>query len=171
MDERGFLVFEFAQYACVEKAAEGCRSPKPGGNSERPANAKRLVRLRFASTRPRRSRRRRRGVCQPSGALERGNGHGDAMAGHRFPRRDRSRRTKARTCPRTPKPHSEFRRGNGSRQLGARSWAMTEIRLVALKSHESGCRRTGIRFRFSFWDGRLGQRVFESLMLGENHES
>jgi hypothetical protein len=48
---------------------------------------------------------------------------------------------KARTCPRTPKPHSEFRRGNGSRRLGARSLAMTEIRLVALKSHESGCRR------------------------------
>ena len=32
---------------------------------------------------------------------------------------------------------SEFRRGNGSRWLVARSLAMTEIRLVALKSHES----------------------------------
>jgi len=39
----------------------------------------------------------------------------------------------------------------------ARGGAMTEIWLVALKSHESGCRRTGTLFRFSFWDGRLGQ--------------
>jgi hypothetical protein len=39
-------------------------------------------------------------------------------------------------------PHSEFRRGNGSRRLGARSLAMTEIR----------CRRTGILFLYSFWN-------------------
>jgi hypothetical protein len=40
--------------------------------------------------------------------------------------------------------------------LGARGWAMTEIRLAALKSHESGCRRTGTLFRYSFWVGRWG---------------
>ena len=37
---------------------------------------------------------------------------------------------------------------------GARCWAMTEIRLVALKSHESGCRRTETLFLNSFWVGR-----------------
>jgi hypothetical protein len=36
MDDWGFVVFEWTRYAGVEKAAEGCRSPKPGGNAERP---------------------------------------------------------------------------------------------------------------------------------------
>ncbi|MGB7768478.1 MAG: hypothetical protein WBN22_06435, partial [Verrucomicrobiia bacterium] len=39
-------------------------------------------------------------------------------------------------------------------RLGARSLAMTEIRLVALKSNESGGRRTGTLFLNSVWDER-----------------
>jgi len=48
-----------------------------------------------------------------------------------FPRRNMLRRTKARTCPRTPKPHSECRRGNGSRRLVARSLAMNASAALA----------------------------------------
>jgi hypothetical protein len=40
--------------------------------------------------------------------------------------------------PKAAARNSEFRRGNGSRWLGAQCLAKTEIRLVALKSPESG---------------------------------
>jgi hypothetical protein len=54
-----------------------------------------------------------------------------------------SRRIKARTCPRTPKPHYKFRRGDGARgspcEIRRRQWVALARDIISQgEAHEAG---------------------------------
>ena len=83
-----------------------------------------------------------------------GNYNGGFLPKAATPKMDLSRRSAAKA------ERGAAANGDGlGAHLPLSVFRMPQGQLVALKSHESGCRRTGTLFRLSFWVGRLGQRI------------